>query len=197
VAYGDLWEREVLARLQEWEEMRWRREDAERQMHPNDRLDEIGWDIFYCAMRGMTDLEAARLALDGNLRQRLRVRDDLLKRHRLDLERRYTELNPSGAGFGVFNTTAPQQRNFWTSRLENPTFIYFIQSGEDGPIKIGFSNRPDRRLPELQTGNPRELILRHVIPGDTSVERQLHTRFEPARDAFELVGYPVRRRIRC
>jgi hypothetical protein len=93
--------------------------------------------------------------LDGNLRQRRRVRADLLKRHRLDLERRYAELNPSGAGFGVFNTTAPEQRDFWTSRLEDPTFIYFIQSGEDGPIKIGFSNRPDRRLPELQTAIPR------------------------------------------
>jgi hypothetical protein len=188
VAYGDLWEREVVARFQEWEDLRWRRAEAERQLHPDDRLDEVGWDIFYCATRGMSEAGAARLALDGNLRQRLRVRDDLLKRHRLDLERRYSELNPRGAGFGVFNTTAPEQRAFWTSRLEDPTFIYFIQSGEDGPIKIGFSNRPDRRLPELQTGNPRELILRHVIPGDTSVERQLHARFEPARIRGEWFG---------
>jgi hypothetical protein len=183
VAYGDFWEREALARFQEWAEVRWRREDAERLLHPNDRLDEIGWDIFYCATRGMSEVEAAKLALDGNLRQRLRVRDDLLRRHRLDLERRYAELNPGGAGFGVFNTTAPEQRDFWTNRLANPTFIYFIQSGEDGPIKIGFSNQPDRRLPELQTGNPRALI-----PGDTSVERQLHTRFEPARIRGEWFG---------
>jgi hypothetical protein len=151
-------------------------------------LDEIGWDIFYCATRGMNEVAAARLALDGNLRQRLRVRDDLLRRHRLELDRRYAEINPGGAGFGVSGTTAAEQSAFWKARLPNPTFIYFVQSGENGPIKIGFSNRPDRRLPELQTGNPRELVLRHVIPGDTSVERQLHTRFEPARIRGEWFG---------
>jgi hypothetical protein len=188
MAYGDAWEREVLTRLHEWERMRWEREVAERWMEPDDRLDDIGWDIFYCATRGMNETDAAQLALDGNLRQRLRVRDDLLRRHHLDLERRYAELHPAGAQFGVFDTTAPDQIEFWRSQLAQPTFIYFIQSGEDGPIKIGYSGRPDRRLPQLQTGNPRELILRHVIPGDTSVERQLHTRFEPARIRGEWFG---------
>lgn len=188
MAYDDAWEREILTRVREWEQMRWKREFAERLMDPDDRLDEVGWDIFYCATHGMNTTDAARLALDGNLRQRLQVRDDLLRRHRLELERRYGELHPGGAPFGAFDTTAPEQIEFWRSKIERPTFIYFIQSGEDGPIKIGYSVDPDRRLPQLQTGNPRGLILRHIIPGDRSVEHQLHTRFEPARIRGEWFG---------
>ena len=188
MAYGDAWEQETLERLRQWREMRYRREILEYRIHPNERLDEVGWDIFYCATRAMDETTAATLALDGTLRQRVRVRDDLFRRHRLDLDRRYAELHPGGVGFGVFDTTAPQQLEFWSKRLSDPTFIYFIQSGEDGPIKIGFSGSPDRRVPQLQTGNPRELLLRHVIPGDTAIERQLHSRFEPARIRGEWFG---------
>jgi hypothetical protein len=36
-------------------------------------------------------------------------------------------------------------------------FLYFIQAGDGGPIKIGFSSRPGERLAELQIGNAAEL----------------------------------------
>jgi hypothetical protein len=187
--YGDAWEREVLYRLHRWQEMRHLREDHERLLAPDERLDEIGWDIYYCAtQRSMGEAEAAAMALDGVYRQRLRVRDDFLGRHSLDLRRSYAELRPGSAGFDVFGTAAPEQLDFWKSRLDDPTFIYFIQSGEHGPIKIGLSNGPNRRLPQLQTGNPDELLLRHVIPGDLGVERKLHQRFEPARIRGEWFG---------
>ena len=56
--------------------------------------------------------------------------------------------------------------------------IYFIQHGKDGPIKIGFTkNRPERRVLELQSGNPFKLTLLHYVDGDTSVEDLLHHRF--------------------
>jgi hypothetical protein len=139
MAYGDEWEGEMLDRLHRWGEMRWRRELHEQHLVPDERLDEVGWDIYYCASRAMDEKDAAALALDGNYRQRLRVRDDLFRRHRLVLEQRYAELHPSGLGFGRFDTTAPEQLKFWTQRLVNPAFIYFVQSGEDGAIKIGFS----------------------------------------------------------
>jgi Meiotically up-regulated gene 113 len=188
MAYGDQWEREVRQRLDRWQEMRWCREEAELDLQPNERLDEVGWDIYYCATRSMNAHEAAALALDGTYRQRLLVRDDQLKRHHDDLRRSYTELRPNSAPFDVFDTSAPEQLDFWRSRLRDPAFIYFIQSGEHGPIKIGFSNKPTRRVPELQTGNPDELLLRHVIPGDLTVERKLHERFEPARIRGEWFG---------
>jgi hypothetical protein len=188
MAYGDAWERDTLDRLHRWREMRWRREFEEQHLSPDERLDEVGWDIYFCATRAMGEREAAALALDGTFGERLRVREDLFRRHRLALERRYEEIHPDGPGFGVTDTTAPEQLAFWGDRLHRPTFIYFIQSGEEGPIKIGFSNRPARRAPELQTGNPRELLLRHVVPGDRAMEDQLHRRFEPARIRGEWFG---------
>ncbi len=43
------------------------------------------------------------------------------------------------------------------------TNIYFIGSLESGTVKIGKSNNPEKRLAELQTGNPHKLILYGVI----------------------------------
>jgi len=37
--------------------------------------------------------------------------------------------------------------------------VYFIQAGKDGPIKIGSSNSPERRLRDLQVGNAQKLRL--------------------------------------
>jgi hypothetical protein len=186
--YGDEWERETRERVRQWQRMRWRREVVEERLHPDKRLDEVGWDIYYCATRVMNEDEAAALALDGKYRQRLAVRKDQLRSHRLALEKRYAELHPNGPGFGVFETTAPEQLAFWRERLREPSFIYFIQSGEDGPIKIGLSHDPTKRLPQLQTGNHVDLRLRHVIPGDLGVEQTLHERFEPARIRGEWFG---------
>ena len=53
--------------------------------------------------------------------------------------------------------------------------IYFIQAGEDGPIKIGFTNQPiKKRLSELQTGNPYKLKVLFVYKGHTVTEIRLH-----------------------
>jgi len=92
------------------------------------------------------------------------------------------------ANLGVWETHAPEQLSFWESRLTSADYVYFIQSGSDGPVKIGRSIKPKRRLPQLQTGNPDELILRHVIPGDLAAEQRLHHRFEPARIRGEWFG---------
>lgn len=189
MAYGDDWERELVERIQRWREARWWREYREMDMAPDDRLDEIGWDIFYCAVaRGMREDDAARLAMDGNYWQRRRVRQDMLHRNALVLRRRYAELHPAGVASNVFDTQAPDQLKFWRSRLTSPEYVYFIQSGPDGPVKIGLSNKPERRINQLQTGNPDELVMRHVIPGSLEVEQRLHQRFEPARIRGEWFG---------
>ena len=59
--------------------------------------------------------------------------------------------------------------------------IYFIQEGENGPIKIGYSNDPEQRLRKLQDGNPELLKLIAVIPGDRQRERDAHRNLEPFR----------------
>lgn len=56
--------------------------------------------------------------------------------------------------------------------------IYFIQAGKDGPIKIGHTdNTPEKRLKELQTGNPEKLILLGYMDGDKKQEALLHQMF--------------------
>lgn len=55
--------------------------------------------------------------------------------------------------------------------------VYFIQQGEDGPIKIGYSTTPEKRLQSLNTASPYPLYLRAVIEGGKKLEQELHERF--------------------
>lgn len=57
--------------------------------------------------------------------------------------------------------------------------IYFIRSGENGPIKIGYTDGDVLvRLASLQTGNPVELTLIKTIAGSRKAERHIHSHFE-------------------
>ncbi len=65
---------------------------------------------------------------------------------------------------------------------ENRTeVVYFAQSVEGGPIKIGRSNIPSLRLAEIQHGSPTRLILLATRPGGHELETALHRRFSAAR----------------
>lgn len=57
--------------------------------------------------------------------------------------------------------------------------IYFIQVGDDGPIKIGHTiGSPLARLNAMQTGSPYELRVIATIPdAPFSLEGELHRRF--------------------
>ena len=57
--------------------------------------------------------------------------------------------------------------------------IYFIQSGENGPIKIGYTdNNIQDRLNQLQTANPYHLKLLWYYQGSLQDEKELHGKFE-------------------
>lgn len=56
-------------------------------------------------------------------------------------------------------------------------FVYFIQAGEAGPIKIGWTKSVPARFSALQAGNAEPLRLLAVLPGRISYERALHSRF--------------------
>ena len=43
-------------------------------------------------------------------------------------------------------------------------FLYVIGAVEDGPVKLGFSADPDRRVNELQTGHCHALRVYHAEP---------------------------------
>lgn len=60
------------------------------------------------------------------------------------------------------------------------TYVYFIQA-TSGPIKIGFSARPKRRLMELQTMHFETLTLRGVLAGSLLDEQRMHHQLQASR----------------
>lgn len=60
------------------------------------------------------------------------------------------------------------------------SYIYFIQAGNNGPIKIGYSAKKyiKDRLITLQTGNHEKLVLLCTIPGTKNTEKELHKKFK-------------------
>lgn len=59
--------------------------------------------------------------------------------------------------------------------------VYFIQPVDGGPVKIGKSEDPRKRLREIQTGHPAKLQIVGLIDGDESLERELHRKFAHLR----------------
>ena len=55
--------------------------------------------------------------------------------------------------------------------------IYFVTQGNEF-VKIGYTaNKPEKRLYNLQTGNPHKLVLSLVIHGNKGYEKALHDMF--------------------
>jgi hypothetical protein len=60
------------------------------------------------------------------------------------------------------------------------SWLYFIQEGDSGPIKVGRSTDPWKRLDTLQSGNPRQLrLIAAYRVGKTAhvIERNTHREF--------------------
>lgn len=64
---------------------------------------------------------------------------------------------------------------------EGRVWIYFIRSGEDGPIKIGQARDPEDRLICLQTGSAERLTIETAMLGAPEVEFRLHRKFAEHR----------------
>lgn len=60
--------------------------------------------------------------------------------------------------------------------VQRDGFVYVI-GATTGPVKIGFSTEPDRRLVKLQAGSPKLLRILAVAPGTKEDERALHGKF--------------------
>lgn len=63
--------------------------------------------------------------------------------------------------------------------MENHGYIYFITDGE--AVKIGFSEKPLRRLGGLQSGHPKPLRLIGAVPASVMEEVAIHKRFDHIR----------------
>lgn len=78
-------------------------------------------------------------------------------------------------------------------------FIYAIQSGDCGPVKIGYTLNPYQRLSQLQTGSPDKLRILPVRGGTPDDEQKIHAElkhlriggewFRPTRETIAAV-YP-------
>lgn len=60
-------------------------------------------------------------------------------------------------------------------------YVYFAQAFGGGPIKIGLSADPKRRISNLNTASPQRLDLLAVLPGGVWLERCLHGLFQKDR----------------
>jgi len=64
-------------------------------------------------------------------------------------------------------------------------YVYFVQQGKSGPIKIGFSKNGWRsRLSAIQVGNPYQLDMIKAVKGDRKLETKIHSKF----NKFKMVG---------
>lgn len=68
---------------------------------------------------------------------------------------------------------------------ESVSYVYFIQCGDNGPIKIGHTKDIDRRLSILQGANPQRLNLLGCFLGDSIQESELHKQFKGDRISGE------------
>jgi len=67
--------------------------------------------------------------------------------------------------------------------------LYFIQTSNQGMIKIGRSINPEKRLKQLQTGNPFKLKLIHVFYNEGNKEKFLHEELKTFRLKGEWFNY--------
>lgn len=60
-------------------------------------------------------------------------------------------------------------------------WLYMIQAGDQGPVKIGHADDPELRLRNLQTAHYEPLRLLVIYPGGSQLEAMLHEQFAKDR----------------
>lgn len=172
-----------LGRLR-YQKARSAREFDEGYLPADEHLDDLGWDIFEWAIRmDAHGQDAAVIAMDGTLIERMMVRSDLSKRYLRHLHHEFPDMQPAQRTID----TAAEHLAYWREHLSKPTFVYFIQA-DAGAVKIGRAKDPESRLRQLQTGSPDKLQMLHVVPGDAELEASLHRRFGTVRIRGEWFG---------
>lgn len=105
--------------------------------------------------------------------------------HVYDIE--HTERDPEvEAALGVLRDARAQREG-------KQGFVYCIGEEDYSPdsnyVKVGYSVNPQKRVAELQTGNPRKLVILAIMKGTLEDERALHAKYADAnilQEWFEL-----------
>lgn len=63
--------------------------------------------------------------------------------------------------------------------------IYFVQAGDNGPVKIGFAKDPHTRFNKIQSDNAERLTMVALFDGHVADEAALHEKFAPHHLARE------------
>lgn len=71
---------------------------------------------------------------------------------------------------------------------ESMTFIYVIAPETGNTVKIGYSEDPEARLKQLQTGHPQQLKLIHTEEVDDCVARAIEQKIHVANSSLRLKG---------
>lgn len=67
--------------------------------------------------------------------------------------------------------------------------VYLVRSGDDGLVKIGFSDNVNTRLAKMQTDHPAKLSILRILDGGMELEAALHARFAMQRQRGEWFIY--------
>lgn len=90
----------------------------------------------------------------------------------------------------AFNQMRESLNNLFKARLvesvlpqdnRNRQFVYVIENSDNGAIKIGVANDPEKRLAQLQTGSVSELCLvyqSYICSNAFNIESQVHQHFK-------------------
>ena len=126
--------------------------------------------------------ELARLDTHGETPKATAVRvsaiEEQLRRLRSDMQALRLEVVPADP---IVQARAGKMLEKYDARPAGVKRVYFIQQGEDGPIKIGFTVDLRKRLVALRTSTPHPLRLLLEVPGGEDVERDWHKRFAHVR----------------
>lgn len=69
----------------------------------------------------------------------------------------------------------------YAPRTDVDGYVYFIQAGVDGPIKIGWSRQVKSRAATIQSWEPVRLVPLATLRGPVATEQALHRRFGSLR----------------
>lgn len=93
----------------------------------------------------------------------------------------YLAAIPAFAGFDERALAISTEASFQRHNPEDAGWVYFVMSGENGLIKIGWTADLRKRVLELRSQNAGALHVLGAIVGSNVLERQYHEEFAPLR----------------
>jgi hypothetical protein len=82
----------------------------------------------------------------------------------------------------------PAPTRYWAAEESANRAVYFMQANGGGPIKIGSTVNPDKRLKQMQTHQPEEIVIRRLVWVDAEIGYALETALRRAFGYAQMRG---------